>query len=258
MKSMWILLLILSSCGKGSTGSSLVKFTALSSGPSDAPKGPLTFTSGSGAAITLTRAKLHLGAVYLNQSVPTSGSAAGPCILPGIYVAEAYGPMDVDLLSPDPVPFPSEATATETLAKTAEIWLTGGDINAEQDATIILDVAGSAIQQGITYPFVSSITISGNRKPKISNPALPGANPICHQRIVTPIAVDLTPKNQGTLLLQIDPRPMFNAIDFATAQKESDAPLLYRIVDDTTAKAGGALFKGMIANSGVYKFTWKD
>jgi len=85
---------------------------------------------------------------------------------------------------------------------------------------------------------------------------VPSANPICHQRIVTPILVDLTPTDGGTLVLRIDPRHMFNGVDFSKATKVSDAPLAYQI-PDTSAGPGGALFKGMTANSGVYSFTWK-
>src|SRR5262249_11212705 len=154
--------------------------------------------------ITLTRAELHIGAVYLNQSVPVSGAASEACSLPGIYVAEVFGPVDVDLLSSTPTEFPFSGEETETPAKTAEGWLTGGDVNADQDPTVILDVAGSALQGGQTFPFIASVTIGANRKPVVVNPALPGANPICHQRIVSPIAVNLTPTNHGTLVLQVD------------------------------------------------------
>jgi len=247
---------LLAGCG-GTTGSALVTFSATAAGPPDATSGPLTFTNGLGAQVTLTQATLHLGAVYLNQSVPLSGAASQPCISPGIYVGEVFGPLDVDLLSPAPEPFPTQGEGTETEAKTAEVWLTGGDINATQDPTVILSVAGAAVQAGQEFPFAAALTISANRQLAVTDPALPSANPICHQRIVTPILVDLTPTNGGTLVMTIDPRPMFGSVDFATLTKVSDSPLAYQI-PDTSSGPGQALFKGMVANYGVYGFAWSQ
>lgn len=246
--------LLFMGCG-GSTGSGLVTFSGFVSGPSEASGGPLSFTSGSGAAITLTRARMRIGAVYLNQTVASSGAAAEACVAPGAYVAEIFGPLDVDLLSSAAVTFPFEGEGTQTQAKTAEVWLTDGDVNASEDSTVILDVAGTAEQAGETYPFSANVSIGSNRQPRVSNPALPSANPICHQRIVTPIQVDITPTDGGMLALVIDPRRMFDGVDFSQLTKVSDEPLAYEI-PDTSAGPGGALFKGMRSNAGVYSFTW--
>jgi len=46
--------------------------------------------------------------------------------IPPIYVAEAFGPVTLDLLSPILQPFLAIGEATETRATTAEVWLTGG------------------------------------------------------------------------------------------------------------------------------------
>ena len=251
MKRSLVLWLVLAGCG-GTTGSALVTFSAVASGPADANGAPLSFTAGSGAQVTLTHALLRFGAVYLNQSVPLSGAASTPCISPGIYVAEAFGPVAVDLLSPKPVSFPAQGEGTQTAAKTAEVWLTGGDVNADSDPTVILEVAGTAQQSGQTYPFTAAVTIGANRKPNVTSPAFPGANPICHQRIVTPILVSMTPTEGGTLTLRIDPRPMFNAVDFSTL---SGPP--YQIPDDPSG-AGGQLFRGLLSSSGVYAFSWSN
>jgi hypothetical protein len=193
----------------------------------------------------------------LNQSVPASGAAAGPCISPGIYLGQVFGPLDVDLLSPAGVPFPSSGQGTEIRARTAEVWLTGGDVNASADSTVILDVAGIAVQSGLPYPFTAAVTIGANRTPQVTNPAMPGASPICHQRIVTPILVDITPRDGGVLALQIDPRQMFDSVDFAQATKVADDPPMYQIPDGSDGP-GGALFKGLTANFGVYSFTFRE
>jgi hypothetical protein len=262
MKILFATLLLVCGCG-GTTGSALVTFSGEASGPSDASHGPLSFRTGSGADVTLTKARLHLGAVYLNQTVPASGAAAEPCISPGIYVAELFGGLDVDLLSPDPLAFPKAGEGTDTAARTAEIWLVGGgagsrvDVNAADDSTRILQVEGSATQDAVSYPFTAVVTIGANRRRQVTNPALPGANPICHQRIVTPILLDITPKSGGTLALQIDPRPMFDAVDFSKATEVADAPGTYEIPDSSSG-AGGALFKGLTASFGVYSFSFRE
>ena len=255
MKRLIVVASLAAACG-GTTGSALVTFNAAASGPADAAGGPLTFTTRAGAQITLTKASLHIGAVYLNQSRPASGAATEPCILPGIYVAEALGPLDVDLLSPAPQPFPATGEGIQTQAVTAEIWLSSSHINALNDAPVILDVAGTAIQAGQTVPFTSQVTIGARRLPTSTTPAQPSANPICHQRIVTPIRIDITPTNHGTLALRIDPRPMFDTVDFSTAVIPAGGTT-YSIPDDGS-QAGEPLFKGMVANSGVYSFTWKE
>jgi len=243
-----LLLLLLAGCS-GTTGSNLVSFQAFAGGPADATA-PLQFDTAIGYSVSLTRAQLRIGAVYLNTSNPTSGSGASSCVLPGIYVAEAFGPVTVDLLSPALQPFPVQGEGTETLATTAEVWLTGGDVNARLDPTVILDVAGTAALGGASYPFQGSVTISNNRTIPVINPALPGSNPICKQRIVTPIAVNLTPTDGGVLTLRIDPRGMFQTVRFA------DAPS--GVIPDTNADPGAALFKGLLSNEGVYQFTWSQ
>jgi hypothetical protein len=251
-----ILATLLSAACGGTTGSGLVSFRAMAGGPASATGGALSFDTGIGYHVTLTRARLRIGAVYLNVTVPSSGAAATGCVqIPPIYVAEAFGPVTVDLLSPILQPFPATGEATQTEAMTAEVWLTGGDVNAPQDPTVILDVAGTATKSGASFPFQGTVTISDNRAIPPGSPALPGSNPICKQRIVTPILVDITPTDGGVLTLRIDPSGMFNTVDFATLAPAPGSTALLQI-PDTNAGAGAALFKGLLSNSGVYQFSW--
>ncbi|HEY2596547.1 MAG TPA: hypothetical protein VGK33_21865, partial [Chloroflexota bacterium] len=165
------ILLLLAGCG-GTTGSALVSFTTQVGGPSDAAA-PLAFDNSQGFHVSLTRAQLRLGAVYLNSSVPTSGSADTSCVLPGIYVAEDFGPVTVDLLSPSLQPLPARGEGTQSLATTAEVWLTGGDVNGPVDPTVILDVAGTATQGSASFTFQGTVTISENRAIPITSAGLP-------------------------------------------------------------------------------------
>jgi hypothetical protein len=255
VKALFVVGLVAVGCG-GTTGSGLVQFSGAAAGPNDTTSSALTFTNAVGAQVTLTRARLHLGAVYLNQSNPLSGAAAEPCISPGVYVAEVFGPLDLDLLSPTLQPFPGVGEGTDTRALVAEVWLTGGDVNAIEDSTVILDAAGTALQNGETIPFRAAITIGSNRKPNVTNPALPSASPICHQRIVSPIHVDITPANRGTLELRVDPRPIFNLVDFSQVPQTTDPA--GSVIPDTSSGPGAALFRGLRSNSGVYAFIWSS
>lgn len=266
----------------GTTGSGLVAFRALAGGPEGVVAGaPLTFTSGTQYDIALTEARYHIGAVYFNESVPTSGSPDRPCILPGVYVDEVFGAcsatgdcgVDVDLLSPALVPFPTPGDGTLNQAVTAEVWLTGGDINATDDETPILQVAGTATKAGASWPFTGLVTIGTNHTIATTNPAMPGANPICRQRIVSPICgANPTPNDScppligmlsdgGTLDMRIDPRPMFDSVDFSTLAPSGSTSNL--AIPDASAGAGGELFGGVRSNSNeisdaVYTFTWTD
>ncbi|MFT3837926.1 MAG: hypothetical protein QM723_13125 [Myxococcaceae bacterium] len=244
-----LLWLFAAGCGD-STGGALVRFNASASGVSGT--GGLSFSSALGTPLVLNRARLHLGAVYLNETVPTSGAAAQSCLSQGLYVGQVFGPLDVDLLSGEAQPFPDEGEGTTMEARTAEVWLTGGDINANDDPTPILQLEGEARLDGGTLPFNATVTIGSNRLPPVSDPALPSANPICRQRIVSPLLVELTLEADGLLTLQLDPRRLFDAVDFSSFAPDAGT---YVFPDDASG-SGAALFRGL-RSSAVYSFDWK-
>ncbi len=243
----------------GTTGSDLVTFDAAAAGPPDAVAGePYAFTSGRGYAVTLTRATLHVGAIYLNRARAISGEQATGCILPGIYVAQVTEGIDVDVLSPSPQPFPRRGEGTADRAIVGEVWLNHGNVDAPDDAGVVLDVAGTAEKDGAAYPFEGTITIGQNRAIPVTDPALPSQHPICKERIVSPIDVDLRPKDGGSLLLRVDPRGLFANVDFAKLDQASASPLLYRFRDASEGQPSINLYRGMRATSGVYQFVWTD
>lgn len=231
----------------GTTGSGLVAFSARAAGSGNA-----AFDTGLGYHVTLSRAAFHLGAVYLNMSRPASGGAEEPCVLPGIYVGEVFGGVDLDLLSPAFVAFPTSGAGTQSHAVEAEVWLTGGDVNATDDPTHIFDAAGTATRGARSFPFSAAVTIGSNRKLPAPGPAMPGANPICRQRIVSPIPVDLTLQDGGRLDVQVDAAAVFNTVDFATLTPGSDGSY---VIPDEPGGAGGALFKG-VTSTAPYQFSY--
>jgi hypothetical protein len=265
MKALLLLPGLAAVCACGaSTGGALVTFHAAAAGPADAVAGqPLVFSTPAIGAkptydVTLTRAVLHIGAVYLNQAAPISGAQAQSCILPGIYVGQVTSSLDVDTLSPTPQPFPSDGEGTSVQARTGELWLTGGDVNADTDPTVIADVAGTATQGGTSYPFAGQMTISkGNRGVPVQDPRFPSLKPICKERIISGIPIDLTLAQGGTLLVRVDPREWFRLIDFAQLPAVSGATGARQFVDATTGIATD-LLPNVEQKLGVYSFNWQS
>jgi hypothetical protein len=249
------MLLALGGC-VDSTGGDMVTFHAEAVGPTDATS-PMAFRSDSGFEVVLTRARLHIGAIYLNESAPISVAQETSCLLPGLYVAEVTASVDVDLLSPVPVAFPELGRGNTHQAVAGEVWLSGGDVNASDDNTVILAIAGTATKDAMAWPFDGTVTIGSNRAVAVKDPALPGSNPICKQRIVSPIPTDITLADGGTLTLRADPRAFFSNVDFTQlAQAQSEAPL-YRFADETDGQPDVNLYKGLRARIGVYSFAWQ-
>jgi hypothetical protein len=252
----------------GTTGGDLVTFAAAAAGPADAVTGqPYRVHTDRGYDVTLTRAMLHIGALYLDSTVPTSGAQDTDCILPGVYVAQVTAGLDVDVLSPDPQPFPVPGQGTETLATTGEVWLMHGDVNDTGDTLPILELAGTAVGFGGTFPFTASITIAENRLLQAESPATPSQHPICKEHIVSPILLDggvtrdITPQNGGSLLLRIDPARWFTNVDFSGLAQTSTSPPLYTFADATDVDQPSInLYENLHASrtAGVYDFFWID
>ncbi len=237
--------------GCGSTHGQLFTFPAAAAGPADAPGGSLSFTNALGYAVTLDQAKLHIGAIYLNQTVFGGGpETARGCFSAGIYSAEVRSPIDLDLLDPAPRPFSAPGDAISVPAKSGEVWLNGGPIDAIDDTTPILTAAGTASMGANRYPFTANITIGRNRYLQSTDPSLPGLNPICKERIVRPIVVDIDPAPGHTLTLRADPRIMFNSVDF------SQLPPGGAFADDNSDVADQQLYSGLRAETGTYEFDW--
>jgi hypothetical protein len=134
---------------------------------------------------------------------------------------------------------------------------TGGDVNATDDSTTILALAGTAEKGGSTYPFSAGITIDQNREPAPSASALPGENPICLQRIVTPILTSISLSQSGTLVLNVDPKALFLNVDFSELPEFSTDPPTYGFTNDGSNQPSVNLYDNLRAAGPVYRFTWK-
>ncbi len=242
----------------GQTGGDSVDFPVAAAGPPSAIAGtPLACASDAGWDITLTRATLHIGALYLDQSQPVSGGQATGCYLTGTYVAQETSALDVDLLSSEPQQFPATAHGiTDPPALVGQVWLTHGDINTIPDRVPVLEVTGTATQAGNAYPFTGAITIGSNRQ--TAGGALAGGDPICKERIVTPISAAVTIQRTGGLLLNVDPCRLFTNVDFSLLPQGA-TPGAFSFSDDPTSPDYTQPSKNLYANlrnTGPYAFSW--
>jgi hypothetical protein len=244
----------------GTTGSELVSFNAFAAGPEDAPVDAssrgLSFVNGRSWAITLTRARLRIGAVYLNRSVPVSGGQERECFLPGVYVAQVLQGGVFDVLSPALQPFPERGEGTADLAVTGEVWLTGGRIDELDDRSVIADVAGLASRGAESMRFEGTMTLGRNRRPAQTDPARPGSQPLCASRIVTPIPTRITPTEGGSLVVRVDPRTWFANVEFGELEPLTPGSDLRRIPDDSESQPAANFYSGVRAASDGYRFHW--
>jgi hypothetical protein len=251
----------------GTTGGALVTFPAAAAGIAGADaNGALEFTSDEGWDVVLTKATLHVGAVYLDQSQPVSGSQGTTCILPGTYVGQvtptlsAAAGLDVDLLSPTPQPFSVHGQGT-TLpeALVGQLWLTGGDVNTVVDNTPILALAGTATNaSGTAIPFSATITIGSNRSTTDPQGAA-GGDPICKERIVS-VPASLYVETSGGLLVTVDPRQLFLNVNFSQLTMGPNGT--YAFSDDPTSSDYTApsrnLYQNLHSAGSLYTFSWSS
>lgn len=251
----WAIAILFASGCVGTTGSDLVEFQAYAAGPADISEGMVgyEFDTSTGFHIRLTKATLHVGGVYLNRSRPIQGAQDTPCILPGVYAGQVTSGLDVDVLSPSLQPFPVLGDGTGDPALAGEIWLTGARIDALDDRTPILVFAGEASQETTVFRFGGTITIGKNRQVTSSNPATPGANPLCKTRIVTPIPVEFTPSRSGALVVRALPRIWFDGVDFAKLDKGQGDDRNF--ADEPLDQPASSLFLGLRLTS-AYELTW--
>ena len=231
------------------SGSSIVDFLPYGAGPADAV-GSVEFTSPLGFDVTLTRVSAHVGAIYLTTAVSGGDSANTSCVEPGLYIGEVPGAGNLDLLDPAPQEFTVTGDGTSGTVTTAEIWLTNGDINATDDSAVIT-LEGTAEKANEVYPFSASVSIGSNRLKPVTNPALPGLNPICKRRIVTVTTPPFSTADAENLVVRMDPRGWFNSVDFSQLDPDPANPGRFVIPDSDSSgtvgeAAGRNLFTGIL------------
>ncbi len=248
----WLMALVLVGCGHGTTGSGLVEFTAYGAGPIGVSVGDERVND-LGYIVQLDAAYLRVGGLYVNQNVPLAGAQEQPCVLPGLYVAEVTTGREIDLLDDRRQEFPEPGVGLEERGRTGEVWLKSDDVavDATEDPEVVAFASGAARRGGNTWPFRVSLTIGSNRRQPDPDPQKPGANPICAERIVSRIPVDVTPRSGGALVLRVDPQVWFEQVDFAHLEEEHRAANeTYEIPDAPAGQPAIAVFNGLKSVAG--------
>lgn len=247
----------------GRTAGEAIDFPVAAAGPDHAVTGQPLSCADERWDVALTEATLHIGAIYLDQSKPTSGAGATSCTLDGTYVAQQVSALDVDLLSPEPQPFPVAAHGiTLPSPQIGEVWLTRGYIDrvlpmTSPQALPVLVVAGTATPDGgaTSFPFTGSVTIESAYS---SSGAVAAGDSICRKRILSLIPAPVTLASTGGLLLRIDPCRFFAGVDFGQLPADA-APGTYRFPDDPAAPdyvPSGSNLYGNLHSTGPYTFSW--
>jgi hypothetical protein len=267
--------LALSVSCNGTTGYDLVQFYAGGGGFSDARKDqPYAFDAPGGVRVTLTRASLHVGALYLTQSVPQPGGGPLACepqqTYEGAFVGEVRGEGDIDLLDPSVQQIHVVGNGSTIPAATGDVWLVHdeaikqGDLN-QPDDTPVLTLQGTYESGGTAHTFSAGITIDTNRI-QSSNPGLPGEIQICEKRIVSGIPAPLTLAQAGTLVLHVDAPALFDGVIFAdlpdaaglASASSGCAPHVQTekcFTNDDSNLSSRTLFANL-TTTGPYRFAW--
>jgi hypothetical protein len=116
----------------------------------------------------------------------------------------------------------------------------------------VLTIAGTAEQNGVMVSFEGAVTIGANRASDSSSTALAGANPICKQRIVSPIPAAIQAETSGSLLLRIDPKALFINVDFGAAVGKGS---VYTFPDDSSDQPSRNLYQNL-HSAAPYRFEW--
>jgi hypothetical protein len=239
------------SCGSATTGADYVNFEFAAAGPKAATGTSYAFRNALGYEVTLTKARFFIGAVYLNEQTAIVGRPQESCLLSSAYVGQVTTGRWVDVLSPSPQTFPTQGNGIASQARLMQLWLTDGSVNDVKAAPLVLEATGTAKRNNIDYPFQASVTIGANRLSGASDPAKPGANPICLERIVSPIPVSVTPIAGARVMLRIDPAGWFANVAFHELPKAASG-IGYTFNDATEGQPSINLYRGLHALTGVY------
>jgi hypothetical protein len=232
--------LVTCSACTGGTGSKRFAFEARVRGTAPPASGSYQFVNEKGWSITLSRAMVTLGPVYLNVIPPLRGAsaslwdyvirpawAAGESHLgAGRVVGEVLSQVSFDALSSSFVDFPTTGTITQEEIRTAEIWFypePGTPADAAKLDTVALDLAGSAERAGTVVRFRGQLKLDDTW---IANQSAGsrGNQSLIDIRQVRGIPASFFPTEGGELQIEVDVKPLLRGADFASlAGDKSDA-----------------------------------
>lgn len=258
----------------GSTGSKRFAFDARIGGVTDRA----TFTNEIGWTITLSKARVTLGPVYLNVVAPLRDStqslrelfvktawAHGEGHLDeGRVVGEVLGQVTFDALSSSLTAFPVRGSMTQDDVRTAEIWFypePGVSAETTKIATIALDVAGTAVRDATTVPFRGQLILNDAWQPDQVD-GTRGTTSITALRQVRGIPSSFVPDEGGELEIRVDVARLFRGANFASLEQNPTDPDGTKVLVQSKSGALATdqvmtnLYQGLHDATGTYAVRW--
>lgn len=259
----------------GSTGSTRFRFDARVAGVERDAAEPFTFTNETGWTVTLTKANVTIGPVYLNVIAPLRDEGAFVPWLgvrhafgdddhlgEGRMVGEVLGQVTFDALSPSFTIFPLPGTMTQEPIRTAEIWLwppTSPERVGIDDP--VIEMAGEAVRAGARVRFRGALILN-EAWAADAKPGERSAQPITAVRKVRGVPASFFPHEGGALEIRFDVRRLFRGADFASlAANPSDDDGTKILVQSKTGKfttdqVMKNVSQGLRASSGTFAVRW--
>jgi hypothetical protein len=264
----------------GGTGSQRFSFEARVGGSGPATTETHTFTNQKGWVISLHRANVTLGPVYLNVIPPLSDSRASVWDLfvrpawahgdghldSGRMVGEVLSQVTFDALSGELATFPSRGTITQEEVRTAELWFYPPPkvpVDALDPETVALDVAGSATRGDESVRFRGHLELNDDWISEQTQ-GTRGNQSIAAIRKVRGVPAPFFPTEGGWLEIRFDVTRLFRGADFSSLEHNKTDADGTKVLEQrqTTAvnrdQVTTNLFQGLRETNGTYSVRWAD
>lgn len=261
--------------GCGATESKRFAFEARAGGIERAPAEPYAFTNPKGWEVTLTKAKVTIGPIYVNVIAPLRQAASRVRLLPeahaddqhlgeGRVVGEVLGQVTFDALSPALAPFPTSGTITAEQVRTADIWLWPPPGIAPETTNIeapSVELAGEAVRGAERVRFRGTLILD-EAWASDAQPGERSAVPMTEIRKARGVPASFFPTEGGALEIRVDVRALFRGADFASlAESPEDRDGTKVLVQSkrgkfTTDQVMRNVFQGLRSSSGTYAVRW--
>ena len=258
-------------CG-ADTGSRRFSFDARAGGAASATGAPLVFTNQVGWTITLSRADVTLGPVYLNVQPPLRvggwydwlvrpAFAQASHLDEGRVAGEVLGQVRFSALSAELVPFPVAGTLAQEEVRTAEVWFypsPGAPAESSAIDSVALDVAGEASREGVVIAFAGQLVLDADWLPQ-QVAGTRGNASITEIRQVRGIAAGFYPEEGGHLELRLDVTRLFRGANFASLEGNpvgADGVRQLTQAPESRDQVMVNLYQGLREANGTYALSW--
>jgi hypothetical protein len=257
-----------------------VTFAAAIGGVERDASAPYTFDNDYGWSVTLRKADVFLGPIYLNTLQPLAQTARLWRLLAPVGVAHAHdshlgvgrivgevlGQLRFDALSPALLPFPVAGVASEEEVRSAEVWFYPPSTlppETVKTSTAAVEVEGVATREGQQIPFKGRLLLDDAWVPDVK-PGDKGGQTITDLRKVRGIPTSFTPTAGGRLEIRMNVAKLFQGADFSNLESSpkdladgtSRTLVQAKTGKFTTDQVMRNAFNALRATTGTYAVRW--